>query len=91
MLDQTQGETHLPVQKAAFEHPVDVSPLSGFKCTDCHEGAGAFKHPVDLGDISESKCTDCHNDDYYHEMDYLRLESESELEMGKLWKGSSKI
>ncbi|MEK6288449.1 MAG: NapC/NirT family cytochrome c [Acidobacteriota bacterium] len=61
VLDQTQGETHLAVQKGAFQHPVDVGPLSGFKCTDCHEGAGAFKHPVDLGDISQFKCTDCHS------------------------------
>jgi hypothetical protein len=61
VLDQTQGETNLPVLKGSFQHPVDVGPLSGFKCTDCHEGAGAFKHPVDLGDISEFKCTDCHS------------------------------
>ena len=61
VLDQTRGETHLAVQKGAFEHPVDVGPLSGFRCTDCHQGAGAFKHPVDLGDISEFKCTDCHS------------------------------
>jgi nitrate/TMAO reductase-like tetraheme cytochrome c subunit len=60
VLDQTEGESHLAVQKGAFEHPVDVGVLSGFKCTDCHQGAGAFKHPIDLGDISQFKCTDCH-------------------------------
>jgi hypothetical protein len=60
VLDQTEGESHLAVQNGAFEHPVDVGALSGFKCTDCHQGAGAFKHPIDLGDISQFKCTDCH-------------------------------
>ena len=60
VLDQTEGESHLAVQNGAFEHPVDVGALSGFKCTDCHQGGGAFKHPLDLGDISEFKCTDCH-------------------------------
>ena len=61
VLDQSQGEAHIAVPNGAFQHPVGLGALSGFRCADCHKGSGEFKHPVNLGNISEFKCTECHS------------------------------
>jgi hypothetical protein len=61
VLDQSKGDVPIAVQNGGFQHPVGLGALSGFRCTDCHQGEGAFKHPINLGDISEFKCTECHS------------------------------
>jgi len=61
VLDQSQGEAQIAVQNGGFQHPVGLGALSGFRCTDCHQGNGSFKHPIDLGNLSDFKCTDCHS------------------------------
>jgi hypothetical protein len=63
VLDQSQGDVPIAVQNGGFQHPVGLGALSGFRCTDCHQGNGSFKHPINLGDISEFKCTECHSGD----------------------------
>jgi hypothetical protein len=61
VLDQSRGDIPIAVQNGGFQHPVGLGALSGFRCTDCHQGKGSFTHPINLGDISEFKCTDCHS------------------------------